>query len=159
MSREIEKEFCKILEKAESVIDDSYIYEVIKENFYWYVKKAQLYMVFYRAVAILHIISLSFIPVIAIWQESEPVYVTIMSGVTAVLYGLLSLFNPREKWKRYRNTAELIKYEVSMFYSGYLKEEENNSIKILLIENISKIVKNENDKWVIEDKLKSKKGV
>lgn len=152
------KEFFKILEEVNKKIDDRVISNSIEEYLYWYINQAKYYKWLYRIVASIHLVGLSFMPAVAIWKSEKPIFLAVISGITGSLYGVLSLYNPREKWKRYRKTAELIKAEINFFYSRSLKEENNiNNFKIDLNETITKLAIEENLRWFHEDKGQTNK--
>ncbi len=159
LNKNEDKEFFKILSEVGKKLDDIVIYNSIYEYFYWYVKQARYYKYFYRGVSVAHMVGLASMPVFAALRSESPIFLSILAAINVFLYGILALFKPRDKWKRYRKTAELIKAEVNYFYSDSLNQDSNIlDLKRRLINSITKLAIDENSKWVLEDKHQAKKG-
>lgn len=123
----------------------------------WYVKKANLYKWSYY---ILGLFMILLPPIIVILnnvasanqglpiQTTMNIGVTILAAITTIISGTMAFFKLHENWILYRKSAESIKNRVSLYLVGAPPYDSKQKRDVKLIEDIEKIVLEENNQWI-----------
>ena len=141
--------------------ETSPIYLRIKVLMEWYVKKATAskrnYYVCSIATTTIPLIVTVINTINAIRPEKYswlPVCISVLSGLVCLISAWLTLSRSQENWVRYRSSAEMLKRETMLYLAGlepYKKWERvplgNMDNDRLLVQNIEKIVQDENQSW------------
>lgn len=135
-------------------LTDKQLTNIINSTLYYYVKNAIMYKWLFYIFSFLSIGLNASIPVInqINWEHSS-LFVSIISGCTAVITGMLALLCIKDSWHRYRISAEMLKTECNHFKAkiGQYSNVENKTD--VFIENFEKINSDERQKWRYEKEL------
>lgn len=123
----------------------------------WYVKKANLYKWSYYILGLFMILLPPIIVIlnnIASANQGLPIQttmnigVTILAAIATIISGAMAFFKLHENWILYRKSAESIKNRVSLYLVGAHPYDSQKKRDIKLIEDIEKIVLEENNQWI-----------
>lgn len=111
----------------------------IEDVLHWYIRKASFYKTLFYVLSMVLILINTSIPCInQLNVENSSILVTFISSIAAIITSALTLFTMKDSWFRYRNHAELIKKECSLFNAetGIYSESEKEKLLIVKIEEI-----------------------
>ena len=111
----------------------------IEDVLYWYIRKATFYKKLFYGLSITLIIINASIPFInQLNVEGSSIIVTFISSAATIITSILTLFTMKDSWFRYRNHAELIKKECSLFNgdAGIYSKDDKEKLLIIKIEEI-----------------------
>lgn len=131
---------------------ETYLTERIDNQINWYGKKSSSYQSRYKILRIIAIGLAALIPFLTGLIESQDDLLKIVAGVCGVLIviieGLLSVFNYKDLWTKYRITSEALKREKTMFLTqaGFYQNKKNTFQ--IFVQRAETIMAEENQNWV-----------
>jgi len=135
----------------QSLITNTYLSIRYEQTVKWYIREACRYKKGYLALSIASIIFPAVIPVINCFSYSWiTIAVTVISVITSVVTSLLSLLKLHEKWISYREVAEALQSELTLYaencgeYGKAKSEQEKNQY---FAERIESLMGDEHIKW------------
>lgn len=142
----------KLKEELESIeiftepIQNETIKKRVTQVLNWNIKKGTKQKYLFYAFSIIVIILNAAIVVIN-QMEKYDLLITIIASISSVLASIITLFNFKETWHRYRKSSEEIKTECMQFNCkcGEYKEEEGREEKFLI--KIESIINEERSLW------------
>lgn len=132
-------------------LEDKNLTNIVNSTLYYYVRNAIIYKWVFYIFSVLSISLNASIPIInqISWEYSSLV-VSIISGCTAIITGMLALLCFKDSWHRYRTYAELLKTECNHFKAGIGKYDGTENRISLFIESFEKINNDEKQSWKFE---------
>lgn len=135
-----------------SVEQKAYIDERLKMIIVDYKKKAKYNQKNFFLWQSIAIVSAALVPVFSGFIDEDGTalkwLVAILGGTSAVVAGLLSLFNYQENWIRYRNSYLDLESNISQFLVGAGIYYDRKSAFTLLVENCESILSAERGQWM-----------
>lgn len=143
-----------------NTISDPYISTRFEQSVKWYVKKANKFKKIYYIFSIIGIALPATVPIINSVFECTgfhcDIIITVISVMTSVAASILTLLKAQEKWIHYRNVAEILQTELSL-YVGEVGDYKYNNKNETFIRKIETIMSDEHAKWQEMYKNESKK--
>lgn len=137
--------------------EQDYLTERIDDQINWYSKKSGFNKKRYQFLKALIVIISASIPVLAILitenDNSLKVAVGIAGVLIVVLEGILSLYNYKDIWLKYRMTAEILNREKLLYLTNSGPYKSNKTLQSF-VERAEMIMSEENKAW-FNDQLKS----
>lgn len=127
---------------------EDYLTNRVDDQLAWYNHKSTTNKNLYLRFQLFSLIAGSLIPLIALSFDNYEarVAVAIIGALTAIVSGLLSLFQYRDLWVDYRSTAELLKREKYLFLAKAAPYDEANAFPVF-VNNVESIMLSENSQW------------
>lgn len=127
---------------------EEYLKDRVEGQIVWYDQKSNTNKKGFIILQIVALAAAASVPVFSIFSGDlwARVIVAILGSATAVITGIVSLYQFREHWIEYRTTAESLKHEKYMFQTGTGPYEGEDSFSVL-VERIEAMVSQENTAW------------
>lgn len=128
--------------------EDDYLEQRVEDQLKWYSAKSTTNKNHYYRLQIFALIAAALIPVIILSNDSgyARIAVAIIGALTAVVSGVLSLYQYREQWMDYRTTAESLKREKFLFLCKAAPYNNTQAFS-LFVNNVESIIIDENKGW------------
>lgn len=133
---------------SEPLTAEDYLNDRVDDQLKWYSAKSAANKNMYLRLQSFSLIAASSIPLIALsFDSDEARYAVAMIGaLTAIVSGLLSLFQYRDLWVDYRSTAEVLKREKYLFLAKAAPYNDPQAFP-LFVNNVESIIVSENNQW------------
>lgn len=132
----------------EPLSPERYLAERVDDQLDWYNQKSTTNKNLYLRLQCFALVAGSLIPLIALSFDTVEarIAVAIIGALTAVVSGLLSLFQYRDLWVDYRSTAELLKREKYLYLANAAPYDVGNAFPVF-VNNVESILLSENSQW------------
>ena len=138
-----------------------YIEDRVVNAIQWYDKNAGRNKIYFHVGQTVAIVSAAAVPIFSGFSPGEGDWIkwsiAILGGFSAVVAGLLSLFNWQFKWIKYRSAVEDLKSHLAQFYAGLGVYHEPRTAFNLLGENCERIMSAERGRWAEQTEKIGKK--
>ena len=130
-------------------IRNEVIRERIRSSGQWYIERAIRYKRYFYILSIIGIVLpllITSVNVFGCTHENQVRVITaIASAIVSLTTGLLTFTKCGEKWTLYRNTIEMIKSELTVYWAKASTQEEEELI--MLVSRLEDIMNKEHNKW------------
>ncbi|MFK7855056.1 MAG: DUF4231 domain-containing protein [Granulosicoccus sp.] len=132
----------------EPLSPEKYLAERVDDQLDWYNQKSTTNKNLYMRLQCFSLVAGSLIPLIALSFDTVEarIAVAIIGALTAIVSGLLSLFQYRDLWVDYRSTAELLKREKYLFLAKAAPYDASSAFPVF-VNNVESILLSENSQW------------
>lgn len=133
---------------SEPLTPEDYLTNRVDEQLEWYSRKSTANKNLYLRLQCFSLVAASMIPLIALTFDTYQarVAVAVIGASTAIVSGLLSLFQYRDLWIDYRSTAEVLKREKYLFLANASPYDQPLAFP-LFVNNVESIILSENNQW------------
>ena len=133
--------------------EQDYLSQRVDDQIDWYSKKSTFNKKRYQFIKSLVIIISASIPVLAIFITGNDGYLKMAVGVAGVLIvvleGMLSHYNYKDLWLKYRTTSELLNREKILYLTSAGPFKTNRKLPFF-VERAEAIMSEENKSWLTE---------
>ena len=130
-------------------IGNEVIKERIRSSGQWYIERAIRYKRYFYSLSIISIILPLIISSVNIlgasWENEVRIVTTIASAIVSMVTGLLTFTKCGEKWTLYRSTIEMIKSELTLFWTKTPVPDENDLANLTY--RLEEIMNKEHSRW------------
>ena len=127
---------------------EDYLAHRVDDQLEWYSAKSTANKNLYLRLQCFSLVAGSLIPLISLSFDNfqARVVVAVMGALTAIVSGLLSLFQYRDLWIDYRSTAEALKREKYLFLA-HASPYDDTSAFPKFVDNVESLIISENTQW------------
>ena len=130
-------------------IENEVIRERIRSSGQWYIERAIRYKRYFYSLSIISIILPLIISSVNIlgasWENEVRIVTTIASAIVSMVTGLLTFTKCGEKWTLYRSTIEMIKSELTLFWTKTPVPDEKDLANLTY--RLEEIMNKEHSRW------------
>ena len=130
-------------------IGNEVIKERIRSSGQWYIERAIRYKRYFYSLSIISIILPLIISSVNIlgasWENEVRIVTTIASAIVSMVTGLLTFTKCGEKWTLYRSTIEMIKSELTLFWTKTPVPDEKDLANLTY--RLEEIMNKEHSRW------------
>ena len=133
---------------SEPLTPESYLTDRVDEQLEWYGRKSTSNKNLYLRLQCFSLVAASMIPLISLTFDTYQarLAVAVIGALTAIVSGLLSLFQYRDLWIDYRSTAEVLKREKFLFLANASPYDQPQAFP-LFVNTVESIIISENSQW------------
>lgn len=130
-------------------IGNEVIKERIRSSGQWYIERSIRYKRYFYSLSIISIILPLIISSVNIlgdsWENEVRIVTTIASAIVSMVTGLLTFTKCGEKWTLYRSTIEMIKSELTLFWTKTPVPDEKDLANLTY--RLEEIMNKEHSRW------------
>ena len=130
-------------------IGNEVIKERIRSSGQWYIERAIQYKRYFYSLSIISIILpliISSVNILGVsWENEVRIVTTIASAIVSMVTGLLTFTKCGEKWTLYRSTIEMIKSELTLFWTKTPVPDEKDLVNLTY--RLEEIMNKEHSRW------------
>ena len=132
-------------EKCIQMGDEKYVVERLEKQQAWYSNKSSDFKKWCNILGVIQIIILGVVPVANLLNVPR-LWISVVTGIAAILLGLSNHFKLREQWLSYRTVSESLKHHKYLYLTHTFPYEEHDRFHTLVV-NVEQIISTENSNW------------